>query len=144
MNTIKKQKGFTLIELMIVVAIIGILASIALPAYQDYIARSQVSDSIILLSSARTDVEIDTSESGIFPANTAALIALGTRVTSTYGALTTANIVNDEGDIVYTFSSGNKNIQTKTVSYKRTTDATGQSSWNCTSTLATKYQPKGC
>ncbi len=144
MKIINNQKGFTLIELMIVVAIIGILASIALPAYQNYIARSQVSDSIILLDSARTDVEIDIIESGVFPANAAALTALGTRISSTYGSLTTANIVASNGDIVYTFNAGNKNIQTKTVSYKRTTDATGKSNWNCTSTLNAKYKPKGC
>lgn len=50
------QKGFTLIELMIVVAIIGILAAIALPAYQDYTARSQVSEALSLASGARTAV----------------------------------------------------------------------------------------
>ena len=56
MNMNKMQKGFTLIELMIVVAIIGILAAVALPAYQDYTIRAKVSELILGASSARTAV----------------------------------------------------------------------------------------
>ena len=135
------QKGFTLIELMIVVAIIGILASIALPAYQDYIARSQAAESVVMLNAVRTDVEDVVVQGGAFPA-TAALTG---NLAGSYGAITSAAAAdNDAGVITYTFAATgvNKNLQGKTVLQTRTT-ATG--AWACTNTIGNaKFTPKGC
>ena len=66
MNKMKTsaQQGFTLIELMIVVAIIGILAAIAIPAYSDYTARAQVSEALVLLDGAKTDIVAEMGEKG--------------------------------------------------------------------------------
>ena len=63
----KTQKGFTLVELMIVVAIIGILAAIAIPAYTDYIARSQASEAVTLMSGAKTPVAEFYADKGVWP-----------------------------------------------------------------------------
>ncbi|HGH0237849.1 TPA: pilin, partial [Neisseria meningitidis] len=67
MNTL--QKGFTLIELMIVIAIVGILAAVALPAYQDYTARAQVSEAILLAEGQKSAVTEYYLNHGIWPGN---------------------------------------------------------------------------
>ena len=65
----KAQQGFTLIELMIVIAIVGILAAIALPAYQDYIVRSKLSEPLAALAEAKTTVAEYVAANGDYPAD---------------------------------------------------------------------------
>ena len=64
-----KQSGFTLIELMVVVAIIGVLSAIAIPQYQNYVARAQVAEGFSLLGSGKMAVAESYNENGSFPAN---------------------------------------------------------------------------
>jgi type IV pilus assembly protein PilA len=80
------QQGFTLIELMIVVAIIGILAALAVPAYQDYTIRSKVSEGASLASAARTAVDVYFSENGTLPATTVTHTSLGLSNAASYNA----------------------------------------------------------
>ncbi|HGH6224316.1 TPA: pilin [Neisseria meningitidis] len=83
MNTL--QKGFTLIELMIVIAIVGILAAVALPAYQDYTARAQVSEAILLAEGQKSAVTEYYLNHGEWPSNnTSAGVATSTDIKGKY------------------------------------------------------------
>ncbi|HFC1834566.1 TPA: pilin, partial [Neisseria gonorrhoeae] len=113
MNTL--QKGFTLIELMIVIAIVGILAAVALPAYQDYTARAQVSEAILLAEGQKSAVTEYYLNNGEWPKdNTSAGVANPTEIKGKYvQSVTVAN-----GVVTATMlSSGvNKEIQGKRLS----------------------------
>ena len=112
------QKGFTLIELMIVIAIIGILAIIALPAYQDYTARAQVSEAIVLAEGQKAAVAEYYATNGAFPtSNAEAGIAAKTNITGKY----VDNVeVGDNGVITATMKSSgvNSDIKSTTVALK--------------------------
>ena len=82
----KLQQGFTLIELMIVVAIIGILAALAVPAYQDYTIRSKVSEAASLASAVRTAVDVYFSENGTLPLAAVPHVSLGLSQAQSYNA----------------------------------------------------------
>ncbi len=141
-----KQKGFTLIELMIVVAIIGILAAIAIPAYQDYIARSQVSEGVQLAAGGKTPFAEFYSDKGRWPGDTASLMGntdgkYTRSVEITVGAGSTAPTLT----LTATFrgaGSANKAIAGQTINMNT---SNGGADWTCTvGTLNQKYAPGAC
>ena len=142
MNT-RKQQGFTLIELMIVVAIIGILAAIAIPAYQDYIARSHMTEAMSLASGARTAVSETLQNTGDFPAdNAAAGLSAATDISGTYvESVTVANGVITallrDATPVNAAIRGNNLILTPTTS-------AGSVTWTCGGNADDKYYPASC
>ena len=156
------QKGFTLIELMIVVAIIGILAAIAIPAYQDYTIRSQVTEGLNLATSVKAAVSESFQSNGTWPGNnTAAGLAAATDIRGKYVNSIT---VGANGHITIAYGSqANSLINNQTLGLTPYTSPNGDVSWVCgsrgttgttsltisggsatTGNLTAKYRPANC
>ncbi len=137
----KKQQGFTLIELMIVVAIIGILAAIAIPAYQDYTIRAQVSEGLNLAGGSKVAVTEYYQDTGGWPADNA---TAGVEVAANINGKYTTQVVIEDNTITVTYgASANSNILNQTLTLTATNN-TGAVEWGCTASFANKWLPASC
>ena len=159
----KAQQGFTLIELMIVIAIVGILAAIALPAYQDYIVRSKMSEPLAALAEAKTTVAEYVAANGDYP-DASTSFGINTTQRSAQSEIVEQITVTDplsEGDVVYITAivdacvwEGGCTTSTASAtadfSLSGSTNSDGTMTWECIpgggtgTAVATKYLPANC
>ena len=134
----KVQAGFTLIELMIVVAIIGILAAIAIPAYQDYTIRSKVSEGLNMASAAKTAVAEYRISMNAFP-STNASAGIATTISSKYVNSVTVGNSGVISVAVNPTSVGAGGNLTLTPNFQNSAV-----DWDCSTTMDTRYVPANC
>jgi type IV pilus assembly protein PilA len=138
------QKGFTLIELMIVVAIIGILAAVAVPAYQDYIARAQVSEAVSLTAGAKTPMAEYYNDKGIWPAT--ASDVMGNRSGKYVSIITLmGGAVGTLGTISIEARMKDLGVNTAITGGSLVLISNDAKQWSCTSgNIATRFRPSSC
>ncbi|MFC5526625.1 pilin [Rhodanobacter ginsengisoli] len=137
--------GFALIELMIVVAIIAILAAIAIPAYQDYVVRAQVTEGLTLAGGAKDAVLDFVSNTGRFPPNNqSAGLAANTSITGSYASR--VDVTNGKIQVWFQEPKANSHINNSSKYLVLSPiNLTGSIVWTCTpSTLESQYLPSSC
>ena len=130
------QKGFTLIELMIVVAIIGILAAVALPAYQDYTVRAKVSELILQASGFRTSISEKAQVDGT-------ITSAGTGLTVNIVGKVTGGSVSDDSTIVINGTTVASSVGAMVTLTMTPTFTQGTLTWSCAG-IPSKYFPASC
>lgn len=160
MRNIRKQAGFTLIELMIVIAIIGILAAVAIPAYSDYIARAQASEGVSLMAGLKSPVAEYLAANGSFPLVVSTLTAGATNevvgnLVGKYAVISgpaavvaagaTFTLTATYGTVAGSLSPVNAGIDTLTI----TMETTDGINWTCPGTVTpptvpANFRPTGC
>lgn len=161
-NSFAPNKGFTLLELLIVIALAGVLSAIAVPIYQDYIARAQLVESVTIGGAYRAPIEDFINDTGNFPQGDAGLLAVfGELITDTedktkpdFSKLKTIEKIEftrdeteaNEGTMIFTLAADEDGTQgiKKDIRGKKVTFARKDSSWTCTTDAEKAVTPKGC
>ena len=140
----RQQKGFTLIELMIVIAIIGILAAIAIPAYQDYTIRSKVSEGLNMSGAAKLAVaETFDSDGSLKSTNASYGLPDASSITGTY--VSSIGAVTSVVTITYRQIAAGKVDQGDEITLTANTSAPGSTQWTCASTdIDARFLPSNC
>jgi type IV pilus assembly protein PilA len=146
----KQQKGFTLIELMIVIAIIGILAAIAIPAYQDYTIRSKVSEGLNLAGAAKLAVAETYDSKGGFPTQGNVSYGLPTAASIAGNYVGSVSAAASTGVITITYNTnvgGNPSANSRVIVLTPDTSSIGAMGWTCgggATNMPNKYLPATC